>query len=241
MSVLPLYHRVFLSLRDQVVNGVYDSRAPMPSEKQLCAEFEVSRATIRRAMVLLEEEGLIERRQGARTFAKALGYKGTAQRRNLDLLARKANHLDLLPGDIHQHYEVIEPDKETWRQFNKPDRLGRVVRVRESDGKPYCFVVTYMPLHLADRIDWAKLGATPVITAAAEAGYKFVKTEQVITATVANEESAAALGTPMGSALLRISGLFIDKDGNAVMRKDGYFRPETFEYRMTLYSEEDGS
>jgi DNA-binding GntR family transcriptional regulator len=96
-----------------------------------------------------------------------------------------------------------------------------------------------MPLEIADRIDWKRLGSRPVITAAIEAGYPFIKTEQVISATVADEEAATALGTPIGSPLLRLSGLFIDKEGNAVMRKDGYFRPESFEYRMTLYSNTD--
>ena len=235
MSVLPLYHRVFLLLRDQIVNGAYDSREPMPSEKSLCAEFDVSRATIRHALTLLEEEGMVERRQGARTYAKALGYKASQQRHNLDLLGRKKNYLDMLPGDIRQHYAVITPDKKLWRQFQKQDRLGRVERVRESHGKPYCFVVTYMPLEIADCIAWDSLGSKPVITAAAEAGYDFIKVKQTISATVADEESATAMQTPIGSPLLCVSGLFVGADDAAIMRKDGYFHPDSFEYSMTLY------
>ena len=76
-----------------------------------------------------------------------------------------------------------------------------MVRIREQRGRPYCFVVTYMPLEIADRIDWKRLGARPVITAAVQAGYPFVKTEQVISATVADEEAAKALGIPIGSPL----------------------------------------
>ncbi len=236
MNLLPLYHRVFLSLRDQIVNGAYDWREPLPSENQLCKEYEVSRATVRRALELLEEEGLLDRRQGARTYIRALGYRPGQQRRNLDLVTQADNYKELFAGDIQQSYSVIKTDKELARQFGKRKQLGRVVRVRELKGKPFCFVVTYMPLELADQINWAKLGSTPVITAVADAGYEFVKTEQVITATVADEESAVALDTPIGSALLRVSGLFLDADDVAVMRKDGYFRPDTFEYRTTLYS-----
>jgi len=236
MSVLPLYHRIFLSLRDQIVNGVYDWREPLPTEAQLSAEHGVSRATIRKALNLLEEEGLVVRRQGARTYPKALGYSSTKQRRNLDLLTRDQNHLDLLSGDIQQHYQVITASKELARQFNKQKTLGRVIRVRVSKGRPYCFVVTYLPLEIADRIAWDKLGSKPVITAVVEVGYDFMKVEQSITATVADEESAAAMNAPVGSPLLHMSGLFIDKNDNAIMRKDGYFHPESFEYRMTLYS-----
>jgi GntR family transcriptional regulator len=238
VSVLPLYHRVFLALRDQIINGVYDTRKPMPSENALRMEYDVSRATIRKAMELLEEEGLVVRRQGARTYAKALGYKTAENRRNLESIARGEQHLELLPGEIQQHYEIITPDKSLSRQFNQPGQLGRVVRVREQNKKPYCFVVTYLPLEIADRISWEKLGSKPVITAAAEVGYDFAKTEQVITATVADEESSRALAVPVGSALLRISGLFIGPDEKPVMRKDGYFHPDSFEYRMTLYSKQ---
>jgi GntR family transcriptional regulator len=235
MSMLPLYHRIFLLLRDQIINGAYDCREPMPSEKNLCREFGVSRSTIRHALNLLEEEGMVDRRQGARTYAKALGYKASQQRQNLDLLGREKNYLDMLSGDIHQKYEVVDSDKQLWRQFNKQDKLGRVERIRESRGKPYCFVVTYMPLEIADCIAWEKLGSKPVISAVAEAGYDFVKVEQNITATVADEKSAVAIQVPIGSSLLRVSGLFIDSNDFAVMRKDGYFHPDAFEYSMTLY------
>jgi GntR family transcriptional regulator len=236
MSVLPLYHRVFITLRDQIINGMYATGVPMPSENELRKEYDVSRATIRKAMELLEEEGLVERRQGARTYAKALGYKTAENRRNLESITREEQHLELLPGQIQQHYEIITPDKSLSRQFNQARQLGRVVRVREQNKKPYCFVVTYLPMEIADRISWEKLGAKPVLTAVADAGYGFVKTEQVITATVADEESSKALAVPVGSALLRISGLFIGPDEKPVMRKDGFFHPDSFEYRMTLYS-----
>ena len=236
MSVLPLYHRVFIILRDQIINGMYATGVPMPSENELRKEYDVSRATIRKAMELLEEEGLVERRQGARTYAKALGYKTAENRRNLQSIVREEQHLKLLPGEIQQYYEIIAPDKSLSQQFNQAQQLGRVVRVREQDKRPYCFVVTYLPLEIADRINWEKLGAKPVISAAAEAGYNFVKTEQVITATVADEESSKALAVPVASPLLRISGLFIGSDEKPVMRKDGFFHPDSFEYRMTLYS-----
>jgi GntR family transcriptional regulator len=235
MSIVPSYHRVFLALREQILNGACDWRSPMPSELELSAEHAVSRGTVRRALSLLEEEGLVERRQGARTYPKPLGYRAANQRRNLDLVGRETNHLEIFAGDIDQHYEIVEPDKELSRQFPGQNQLGRVVRVREAQAKPYCFVVTYMPLLIADSIDWENLGSTPVITATAEAGYDFVKTEQVITATIANEASAAALQVAVGSPVLQVSGLFIDANENAVMRKDGYFHPEGFEYRTTLY------
>ena len=41
------------------------------SEHQLCAHFRVSRQTVRHAIALLEEEGIVERRRGSGTYIKA--------------------------------------------------------------------------------------------------------------------------------------------------------------------------
>jgi len=236
MSVIPLYHRIFLTLRDQIVNGAYDWWSPMPSEQELSAEFGVSRATVRRALGLLQEEGLIHRRQGARTYAKGLGYRATQQRRNLDLVSRDGHFQELFAGNLQQKFSVITPDKEMLRQFAGHRELARVARVRESRGKPFCFVVTFLPLYIANRIPWEALGAQPVISAVQNAGFPHSKVEQVITATLADEDSSTALDTPIGSPLLKVSGLFVDANGITLMRKDGYFMPDSFEYRMTLDS-----
>lgn len=50
-------------------NGVYK----LPSESILCERYHVSRQTVRTALRLLEEEGLIEKRQGSGSFSTGLG------------------------------------------------------------------------------------------------------------------------------------------------------------------------
>ena len=234
MATLPLYYRTYLTLRDRIVNGDYDPQQPLPGEQQFAADLGVSRATLRRAFDLLAEEGLVERRQGKRTYPRVLGYEARRQRRNLELGSSVTGYKNLFPGTVEMDLQQVSPDSELRLQFGRR-KLGRVIRVRTSAGKPYCFVVTYLPLTIAAKIDWPALGRTPVISAVESAGYPFAKVEQVITATVADEQSAAALNVPLGSALLRISGLFLDGKGGAVMRKDGYFLPDSFEYRTTVH------
>jgi len=233
MSTTPLYHRLFLTLRDQIINGSFDWQVPLPSENKLCKEYGVSRATVRRALELLGEEGLIEKRQGARTYARPLRYQ-PVQRSDLGLLMEQGRHRELLPGTIRQTVEKVSPDTVTARQFGSGEQLGRVTRVRESEGRPYCFIASLLPLAIAERIDWAQLGNRPVISAAVEAGEEFSHVEQAISATIADEEVAAALAVEIGSPLLRVSGLFLAESGAAVMRKDGFFLPDSFEYRFTL-------
>jgi len=237
MSVLPLYHRVFLTLREQIINGVYDWQKPMPGEVQLAEDLGVARATVRRALDLLEGEGLVVRKQGAGTFAKAFGLESADKRRNLGLLKQDKGHYDVLPGEMSLSYGYTEPGKQLKRQLGlSGDEVFRAIRVRQLNDEPYCFVVTWLPTAIAGKIEWESLGTKPVISAVKDAGHNFVKVNQAVSATVANDETAAAMSVPIGSPLLRVSGLFVDESDKAFMRKDGYFHAESFEYRTTVDS-----
>ncbi|MCI9156585.1 MAG: substrate-binding domain-containing protein [Lawsonibacter sp.] len=61
----PKYQSIADSLRLEIENGLYSSKQLLPTEQLLCQRFQISRQTVRRALSLLEEEGLIIRRQGS--------------------------------------------------------------------------------------------------------------------------------------------------------------------------------
>ena len=59
----PKYQMVADALRAGILEGKY-SRT-LPTEQALCAQYQVSRQTVRQALSLLEAERLIDRRQGS--------------------------------------------------------------------------------------------------------------------------------------------------------------------------------
>ena len=61
----PKYRSIADTLRRETENGIYSDSRLLPTEQQLCERFETSRQTVRRALLVLEEEGLITRRQGS--------------------------------------------------------------------------------------------------------------------------------------------------------------------------------
>ena len=67
-SAVPLYEQLKLSLSKKIEEHVLQEGERLPSEAELCAEFDVSRITVRRAVDELVEEGVLERRQGKGTF-----------------------------------------------------------------------------------------------------------------------------------------------------------------------------
>ncbi|GAA3271547.1 GntR family transcriptional regulator [Dactylosporangium vinaceum] len=64
-SYEPLYLQLADLLRERIVNGVYPVGSPLPSEQALCNEHQQSRMTVRRALAVLRDEGLITKRRGA--------------------------------------------------------------------------------------------------------------------------------------------------------------------------------
>ena len=59
----PKYQMVAEALRTGILDGSYQKT--LPTEQALCAQFQVSRQTVRQALSLLEAERLIDRKQGS--------------------------------------------------------------------------------------------------------------------------------------------------------------------------------
>lgn len=62
------YQKIASELRNRLQSDAYQG-ARLPSERALMAEFDVQRATIRRALKVLETQGLVQRTQSGRLFA----------------------------------------------------------------------------------------------------------------------------------------------------------------------------
>ncbi len=61
----PRYQQIYSSLRERIIAGRYPLGSHLPTEVELCAEFSVSRYTVREALRRLVEQGMLARRQGS--------------------------------------------------------------------------------------------------------------------------------------------------------------------------------
>ena len=65
-----LHIQVAEILKRRIVDGTWANGSSIPSEKELCAEFDVARGTVRQALANLEAEGYLSREQGRGTFVQ---------------------------------------------------------------------------------------------------------------------------------------------------------------------------
>lgn len=75
MPMKRLYETVMDSLAEDILAGTHKIADKLPSERDLAAGFNVSRQTIREAMIALEVDGLVEVIKGSGNYVKALRRK----------------------------------------------------------------------------------------------------------------------------------------------------------------------
>lgn len=64
----PLYIQIATSIRSDIYSGKYAAGNNLPTENKLCEIFSVSKITVRKAVELLEKQGLIKKIRGKGTF-----------------------------------------------------------------------------------------------------------------------------------------------------------------------------
>src|SRR4030067_1677047 len=69
---VPLNAQLQDILKSRIRDGIYPPESNFPSEKELVNEFNISRATVRSALAVLETEGHIVRRHGVGTYVSKL-------------------------------------------------------------------------------------------------------------------------------------------------------------------------
>ena len=67
-TVIPLYQQIVEYVREKIRSGEYQPGQLLPSESGFCEEFGVSRITVRNAIQLLVDEGLVTKHHGKGSF-----------------------------------------------------------------------------------------------------------------------------------------------------------------------------
>jgi GntR family transcriptional regulator, transcriptional repressor for pyruvate dehydrogenase complex len=97
--------RVARQLRVSVLDGTFQPGDRLPPERDLAVEFGVDRNTLRSAIQELEQQGLVERRQGSGCWV--LNYRETGSLELLQYLVFKPGTDELDPEIVRSMYEVM--------------------------------------------------------------------------------------------------------------------------------------
>ena len=75
LDATPVYRQIAGVIRGRITSGEIPPRRAIPSEKQLMGEFGAARETVRKAVKLLRDEGLVEIVQGRGAYVTERGTR----------------------------------------------------------------------------------------------------------------------------------------------------------------------
>jgi LacI family transcriptional regulator len=99
------YEQVFYELKEKISNNEYAEGAYLPSEHEIGILYDVDRSTVRRALQMLVEQGLVEKQAGK-------GSRVAAKENAKSLLESKVDNKQiafLLPKGTHNNDRITQP------------------------------------------------------------------------------------------------------------------------------------
>lgn len=91
----PAYKVVAEEIERLIVSGELKSGDPLPTEQELSDSFGVNRSTVREAIRLIEQDGMLERREGRRLFVCLPGLYDLASRATRMLMLQQTTFQEL--------------------------------------------------------------------------------------------------------------------------------------------------
>lgn len=200
----------------------------LPSESELSAEFAVSRVTIRRALEILRDEGLVDSRQGFGWYVA-----GEPVRQHLAELATIEGQLE--GRGMRTERRVIEFDFRA-----APPRVAavlgteqvlRVKRLNLADDTPFAVVTVWCPAELGHHLSRRDIERHPFYELL---GVPLRGATQTIGADSVNSADAALLSVPVASPVLRCERITTDIHGRAVLLSEHVFPAHRTEFVVDL-------
>ena len=145
---IPLHHKLKETLRQQIVTSQLPAHERLPSERELCDQYKISRTTVRRALADLLNEGLIYTTIGKGTYVAAPQMKEQLQ--PLSSFTEDITRRGMQPSSRLLRAEIQNANDEQAARLCLPRgaEVVSIYRLRLADGKPIALQHTWLPHHL---------------------------------------------------------------------------------------------
>jgi len=211
-SFEPAYIQLINILRELISRGIYRSGDRLPSESQLCKEYQVSPMTVRRAINTLIEQGVVSTAQGKGTFVKPLQLSTVTF--GLDQLQA------LLSGETETQVKILQvrivkADEAVSSKLSMPvgTRTIHIERLLSRNGEPWIFhreYLIYDPRRPVVETEMEVASLYGLFSRGNHSDFKFGKLS--IVASVLSDTDARLLQSAPGKPAFVLEHLFYDFD-----------------------------
>jgi GntR family transcriptional regulator len=241
MEQRTLTHRIADDLRRDIASGKLPPGQGLPSERELVEHYAASRGTVRRALAVLVNEGLVSSRSGLGHFVRdrqqlRFPFQGAESRRG-----RQGATLDVWrswvetigrTGDAILSVAIDIPPTHVAEAFGLATTEPVVIRKRTRlvDGEPWMLSNAHFPLSIAEGTPLAQAGDLqpgPLVILR-DLGHEPVRHVDEIRSRMPTPDEALALHIDSGVPLIEITRVSCDKDGLTVRATVNVFPGDRF-------------
>lgn len=228
-----LYVQVIERLKDDIESGIFKENEKFPSEFELARNLGVSRATLREALRVLEEEKVIIRKHGVGTFVnpRPIFSSGIEQLSSVSSMIRDAG---MEPGTIFMEVQENLPTDELKAKFDceTEDSLVTIKRVRTADGDPVVYCIDHV---LSKNLNAGAedLLKESIFDSLEKSGkIKIVQAIANIEPLGYDDEASSILRCGVDIPLLVLIQYHYSEEGEMVLYSKNYFRADKFSFHV---------
>ena len=229
------YHKVYNVLREKILDKSLKADEKIPPERVLCETYGVSRITIRHALQMLQDQGLVDRMPGRGTFVRA------PKQKKMPILDMdyEASLAKSAPGTVRKLItsEEILPPEEIMQELRllKSEQCLLIERLDILNNEPLSYDKGYIPLNLSAAIDADIICRVDFLHVwAKQEGLTISYIQSSTEALKANQIDSERLGVPVGFPVLLTTEIFYSAEGNALAAFITVYRGDLFKLVSTI-------
>ena len=229
-SFMPLYYQLKEIFLAKIENEELKEGDLIPSENELQQIYDVSRATVRNAIQLLVNEGLMEKKKGKGTFVKR--RKIEEQLPVLKSFTEEMIGRDACKKVIAVEYIKATPAIGSHLGLSAEASVFSLKRLMVVDGKPLGILHSYIPAKY--KLDLDEDYTKSLYRILEKKGIRLKKAEQTIEASMSNQEQTRLIEQKRPFPILVIRRLAYSINGEVVEYVKGVYHGDRYRYHCRL-------
>ena len=216
MEKYSLYQQLADSLRDKIYEGKYAFGDKLPSERSLAEKFGISHLTVRKALAILEEEGMLLRVQGKGTFVRAQKYSIDMQ--HMDGFSSMFGQQGITITNKVLYSGVREAGFKYSRIFGIPreEPVFELIRLRQNGEDPVALEYNILPTKRVPHVEEYDYSLYSLWDVYRQTGIQLVEENQKLEIVKVYNPQADLLNVEDGADVLMLSSTALDLSGKVI-------------------------
>ncbi|MCG8540236.1 MAG: GntR family transcriptional regulator [Clostridia bacterium] len=231
---VPLYYQLMDIIIEEINSGKYKEKDKLPSERELCEIYDISRATVRQTIQELEKAGYIYKQHGKGTFVSPERFKQNLLK--FYSFTEEMKKLGKIPSSKVIAFEIIESNEKIAKKMKMTagKKVYKFTRLRLADSKPMMLETSYIPYDRFKGISKNDLEQKAMYDIFTERyNVFFSRAEEIFQAVLTREDEAKFLENQPDSPSMMIERITYEED-MVIEYTVGIARGDRFKYCVIL-------